>query len=462
MALEQKLSQKQVQKMGLYPKMQQALHILQLPIMELRQVIHQELIQNPALEEMQEEVEHQDKESDEETDSLIEEMEKAANSQELWEEYLQNFNHTDTIPGDEKDLYYHQNFPEDIPSLQTHLMRQLKISDCSDYKLGEMVIGNISEDGYLRTSIRDIANMSGNTLQEVEKVVSLIQMFDPLGVGARDLKESLLIQLKPKKENHLAIRMASEYLPELQKKRYNRIAAGLGVDVEHIKKAAEVIATLEPRPGYKFNQSLPRYVIPDITVKKVDDKCHVAVNDYDLPRLRVSPFYKNLLRKNPSQETKRYLAGKFKSALWLIKSIQQRNRTMYRVAQCIVEKQGEFMEKGVFHLKPLRLKDISAELKLHESTISRVITNKYIETEQGIFELKYFFSGILQNDHNNTSTRTIKAKIADIIKHEDPSASLSDNEIAALVEKDGIKIARRTVAKYREQLAILPSHLRKH
>ncbi len=466
MVFEQRLSQKQVQKMILAPQMQQALHILQLPLMELRQVVRQELGQNPTLEEVQEgkerDVENQDENYDEETRNLIEEMEKIASSQELWQEYFRNLNYSDAVSDEEKDGYS-KTLLTARPNLQARLLRQLRTSDCSDYSIGELIIGNIDEDGYLRTSTQEIAAVSGSTAEKVEEILVLIQTFEPAGVGARDLKECLLIQLRGRKEESpLAMKIVSEYLEELEKKKYSQIAKKLTIDVEDVRETAKNIAALEPKPGHKFNPVSPQYILPDVSVKKIDGEYQIIVNDADLPTMRISPFYKRLLKNDRSPETQKYLTEKFKSALWLIKSIEQRKRTIYRVAECIVKRQMEFLDKGISFLKPLRLKDIARELNLHESTVSRVTTDKYIETGRGIFELKYFLSGALQSDEDGAmSTRSIKAKIAKVIKNENPGAPLSDNKIAELMRKNGINIARRTVAKYREQLRILPSNLRK-
>ncbi len=465
MALEQRLFQKQVQKMVLSPQMQQALHILQLPLMQLRQVVQQELVQNPALEEAQETEEAEEKHDedyDEETKNLIEEMAKIAGSQELWEEQLRTLSHVDTASDEEKDSYS-KTLITATPNLHAYLLRQLRISDCPDYDLGELIVGNIDKDGYLRTSTEELTTLSGSTPEKVEKIVSLIQSFDPAGVGARDLRECLLIQLGSEQaENHLAARIVSEHLEELKRKKYSEIARNLAVDVEDVKEAAKTIVSLEPKPGHRFNPVPPQYILPDVCVKKIDGQYLISVNDSDLPRLRISAFYKRLLKNNPSIETQKYLSEKFKSALWLVKSIEQRKRTIYRVAECIIKNQKEFLDRGISSLKPLRLRDIAQELELHESTVSRVTTDKYIETGQGIFELKYFFSGTFQSDqHGAMSTKSIKARVAEIIKNEKPGEPLSDSVIAGVMGKDGVNIARRTVGKYREQLRILPSKMRK-
>lgn len=469
MPLEQRLFQKQVQKMVLSQQMQQALHILQLPIIELRQVIQQELVQNPTLEETQpaaeKDAENQEENHDEETRNLIEEMEEIAKSHELWEEYLRHFDLSDTFStaSDEEKDAYAKTLLTVKPNLQTRLLRQLRISNCPDYDIGELIIGNIDEHGYLRTSIQEIADTSGSSQKKVEKTLTLIQSFEPAGVGARDLRECLLIQLRSRKEeNQLVVKIVSEHLEELEKKKYSQIAGSLAIKVEDVKEAEKIVAALEPKPGHKFNPVPTQYILPDVSIKKIGSEYQIIVNDGDMPELRINPFYRKLLKDNPSSDTKKYLTEKFKSALWLIKSIGQRKRTIYRTAECLLKKQREFFDKGIPFLKPLRLKDVAQELNLHESTISRITTDKYVETAQGIFELKYFFSGTLKNHKEGAmSTRSIKAKLASIIKNENQAEPLSDGKITELMKKDGINIARRTVAKYREQLRILPSHLRK-
>lgn len=467
MEFQQKLVQKQQQKMVLSPQMQQALHILQLPLIELRQVVQQELVQNPTLEEAQEleeiDVENQEQNTEEDSQSLIEEMEELSRSQDLWEEYLRNLNYPAAVDFDEEKDAYRRSLITVRPNLQKHLLRQLRFSDCPDYSIGELIIGNIDEDGYLRYSTQEIAQTLGTSHEKVEEVLALIQTFDPLGVGARDLRECLLIQLRAREEeNSLAVKIISEYLPDIKKRKYPQIARNLGVELEDVVQAAKTIASLEPKPGHKLNPDLPHYIVPDIIVKKIDDEYQIIVNDDGVPALRISPFYRRLLSKSSSAEIRKYLTEKFKSASWLIKSIQQRKCTINRVAECIVKNQRGFFEKGTSHLKPLRLKDIARELNLHESTVSRVTTHKYMETGRGTVELKYFFSGSLQKDVGEaTSTRSIKARIAGLVKNENSKEPLPDHKIVELIRNEGTNIARRTVAKYRKQLGILPVHLRK-
>ncbi len=468
MAIEQGLVQKQSQRMVLSPRMQQALHILQLPLMELRQLIQQELVENPVLEEVQEQAEetdiqNQENNDDEDSGNIIEEMEEIARSQELWDEYLRNLNHPAAVEFDEDKNTYARSLVTALPNLQKHLLQQLRFSDCPESNIGELIIGNIDEDGYLRSSTQEIAQLAGCTPEKAQEVLALIQTFDPPGVAARDLRECLLIQLKTREEkNPLVIRIVSEYLPDIERKKYPQVARNLAAEVEDVTNAAKIVAALEPKPGRKFSPASPQYIVPDITVKKMNGEYQITVNDDGIPELRISPYYRKLLSSSPSTQTRKYLTEKLRSGLWLIKSIEQRKRTMYRVAECIVEKQRGFLNTGISHLQPLRLKDVAAELNLHESTISRVTTDKYMETGRGIFELKYFFSGTLdKSEGKTTSTRSIRARIAQLIKEENPKKPLADHEILELLQKEGINIARRTIAKYRVQLGILPVRLRK-
>ncbi len=468
MAIEQGLFQKQSQRMVISPQMQQALHILQLPLMDLRQLIQQELVENPVIEEMQEkageaDIQNQENNGDDDSKSIIEEMEEIARSQELWDEYLRNLNHPAAMEFDEDKESYARSLVTVPPNLQEHLLQQLRLSDCPEYSIGELIIGNIDRDGYLRSSTQEIARLAGCTPEKAEEVMALIQTFDPPGVAARDLRECLLIQLKTRGvENPLVIKIVSEYLPDIERKKYPQVARNLAAEVEDVTNAAKIVAALEPKPGRKFSPASPQYIVPDITVKKMNGAYRITVNDDGIPELRISPYYRKLLSNNPSTQTQKYLAEKLRSGLWLIKNIEQRKRTMYRVAECIVKKQKGFLDAGISHLQPLRLKDVAAELDLHESTISRVTTDKYMETGRGIFELKYFFSGTLdKGGSKTTSTRSIKARIAQLIKEENPREPLADHKILELLQKEGINIARRTIAKYREQLGILPVQLRK-
>ncbi len=296
------------------------------------------------------------------------------------------------------------------------------------------------------------------------KVLSLIQSFDPSGVGAKNLKECLLIQLKNQgKEDTLEAKIIAEHLKDLEKRRYARITKRLGVSLDKVTKAAKVISRLEPKPGRNFSPEKNHPIIPELILKKIDGEYYIITNDGDLPRLRVSPLYRKLMKKENSElEARRYLMEKFKSAMWVIKSIEQRRKTIRRVTECIVKKQREFLDKGIEYLKPCTLSEIAKEIGMHESTVSRVTTNKYIDTPQGTFELKFFFTGeIITKDNGSLSSRSIRAKIRELIEAEDKQHPLSDIKIAKILLNQGINIARRTIAKYRESLKILPSTMRK-
>ena len=326
------------------------------------------------------------------------------------------------------------------------------------------IIGNIDENGYLQSSLEELTGSLSASGREVKKVLSLIHTFDPSGVGARDLKECLLIQLRNMgKEDTLEAKIIAEYLRELVKKRYPCIAKSMGVSLDKITRSAKVISGLEPKPGSNFAPKKNQSIIPELILKQVDGEYQVIMNDGSMPRLRINPLYRKLTNKdNPESGAKEYLLDKFKSAMWVIKSIEQRRKTIRRVAECIVKKQREFLDKGIEYLKPCTLKEIALEIGMHESTVSRVTTNKYIDTPQGTFELKFFFtSEISSKDNGPLSSRSIRAKIQELIEAEDKEHPLSDGELARRLLSLGIPLARRTVAKYRESIGILPSALRK-
>lgn len=474
MAFKLSLEQKHIQTLVLSPQMQQAIYLLQLPLLELRQFLQQQLVQNPVLEEVEniepslseEEPSTKSEENDYELD-IKEEMERLARFNGEWQEYHQGIGASGRIePEDEKKRRFFENSLTRQPSLQEHLLRQLRLSVSSsrEEEIGEAIIGNINGNGYLQASVEELAKSLSATSQEIETVLSLTQTFDPSGVGARDLKECLLIQLKNMgKEDSLEARIIAEHLKGLERRRYSQIAKCFGVSLGEVTKAAKVISHLEPKPGRNFSPEKNHPIIPELILKKIDGEYHIITNDGDLPRLRVNSLYRKLMKKgNPEAEARQYLMEKFKSAMWVIKSIEQRRMTIRRVAECIVRRQREFLDRGIEYLKPCTLGEIAAEIGMHESTISRVTTNKYIDTPQGIFELKFFFTGeILTKDNGSLSSRSIRAKIRDLIEAEDKQHPLSDVEIAKRLLGQGINIARRTIAKYRETLRILPSTLRK-
>ncbi len=443
---------KQVQKLLLIPQLQQAMQVLQLPTMELRQFIQKELLENPFLEEVKEE----------ENPSSEEIMEEFLELDDNWQEYFQATQMRKEVP-ESKDLI--QTLESREPSLQEILLRQLQMQGLKgkEKEIGEVIIANINEDGFLTVSLEEISKLLRVPPKKVEKVLSLIQTFDPPGVGARDLKECLLLQLKEKGEKDPLIeKIISEYLEDVGKRRYSYIAQKLGVKEEKVREVSQKIASLEPRPGRKYSSLKPFFIVPDVVVKKINHEYRVILNDDFLPSLRINPYYRKILREGKKEGGDyQFLTRKLRDAVWLIKNIQGRQEIVRRVAEYIVERQKEFLEKGVEYLKPLTLKDVAEALGVHPSTVSRVTSRKFIETPRGIFKMKYFFSGSARGDKTEVSTRSIKESIRQIIESEDPAHPFSDEEIASLLWQKGFKIARRTVAKYREELGILPSRLRR-
>ncbi|RII00789.1 RNA polymerase sigma-54 factor [candidate division NPL-UPA2 bacterium Unc8] len=469
--MEQRLEQKQTQRLSLSPQMQQAIYLLQLPLMELRQFLQQQLIQNPLLEEIEDESSSDDEEilkelrKDEIEPDLQEEMERLARFEQEWEEYF----HSTTLPGqeqsdEEKEEYVKASITKPL-SLQDHLLWQLHLMVLSpeERKIGETIIGNIDEDGYLQSSLGEIESDLGVSHEKVEKVLSIIHRFAPPGVGARSLKECLLLQLRSLgKKGTLQEKIIESHLEDLKRKRYKKILRNLGISTEEVNEAVKAIACLEPKPGMRISREDARPIVPDLIVKKVDDGYHIMINDEGLQRLRVSPFYRQLKGDgNQDPGARQYILEKFRAAKWIIKSIEQRRRTLIKVAECIVKKQKEFFDRGPKWLKPATMREIATEIGMHESTISRVTMEKYIDTPHGIFKLRHFFSGEVATDKGAISSRGVKVAIQKLIAEEDKHCPLSDEEITRKLQERGMHIARRTSAKYRRSLNILPSNLRK-
>jgi RNA polymerase sigma-54 factor len=366
---------------------------------------------------------------------------------------------------DEQPNY--ENIVTKASSLNEYLMAQAGELDFTERekKIAMLIIGNIDERGYLRVSLEELGQAEGFNLEELEDVLDTIQRMEPAGVGARDLKECLLNQVRAANlKNGIIEKIIESHLPDLETRNYQQIVRALKVPLEKVIENIQVIASLEPIPGRQFGVDAPHYVVPDVYVFKLGDEWHVAMNDDGLPRLQVSNVYSGLLEKdaNVKGEEKAYISEKLKSAQWLIRSIQERQRTIFKVTECIVKRQRDFFEHGVEHLKPMILKDIAEDVEMHESTISRVTTHKYVHTPRGIFELKYFFnSSVSRTDGESLASESVRKMISDLVKSEDPRKPYSDQKIVELLEEKGIQLARRTVAKYREQLGISPSSKRK-
>lgn len=477
MALNIKPELRLTQKLIMTPQLQQAIRLLQLSRLELSQLVAQELTENPVLEEDFEISETPFPES-----STTEEENKGQESRTISEIPSQGYlkfigdDYFEERESNGRDLGYFTRGEEERPSYEQvlskpatlidHLMWQLRLStsDKTLEEIGELIIGDIDENGYLQSSLEEIASLSGRKIEDVERALTLIQSFDPSGVAARDLKECLLIQI-----SHLGLggslveEIVKSHLADLEKKRYQLIAKRLKVPLEHVLVSLKVIEGLEPKPARSYFNIDMRYVTPDIYVQKIGEDYVVSLNEDGISKLKISPFYRELLRRKdvlPSSE-REYIENKLRSAIALIKGIEQRSRTVYKVAKSIVSLQKDFLEKGYGHLKPMTLKDVAAAVSMHESTISRVTANKYIHTPQGLFELKFFFSGGLPFRGEQVSTVSVREMIKKMVSGEDPRHPLSDQKIVEMLREKDITIARRTVAKYRRELNIPPTNIRR-
>ena len=468
---------KQRQQLVMTPKLQQALKLLQMPTIELQQMLKQEIMENPLLDEEDELIETQEtqEEEKERQEPEAKEEEKAADPDPEepeekvdWEEYLQSGWEMSAGLGEEIQEEFVERVPIAKRSFTDQLISQLRIvtDDERTIEIGDYLVGSLDESGYLTCELEEVAQTCRTSVDEVEKVLRIIQTFDPPGVGARNLKECLLIQLGARGlEESLAARIIRDHFDDFQQKRYPELAKKLKVSIQEIQSQCQVISTLDPKPGFELVAGEPQYVIPDLVVDKVDDKYVVYLNDRNIPRLRINHVYQEELLKDGKdgdRETREFIQSRLKSARWLIQTIEQRRRTMVKVMECIVDKQRVFFEKGTAFLRPLTLQQVASEINMHESTVSRVTTNKYVQTPRGVFGLKFFFSSSLgTQDGSEISAKSAKDKIRRIIEQEESRNPLSDQKIADILRKDGLNIARRTVAKYREQLSLLPARMRR-
>jgi RNA polymerase sigma-54 factor len=456
------------QRLVMTPRLQQALKLLQMPTQELQQVLRQEILQNPLLEEVDEIEENLEDEAPAEEEKAEKDEQEAKDDQEDWDDYFETaFGMGGTQAENEERDDFLERVPVAKPNFSEILTSQLRLAteDAKAIEIGEYIIGNLDDSGYLVCPLEDIARTCSATNEEVEKVLDIVQSFEPSGIGARDLRESLLIQLEVKGlSDSLAAKIVADHFEEFKQKKYLDISKKLKISIKEIQAQAAVIGSLSPKPGLDIITEEPKYVIPDLIVERVGDKFVVFLNDRNVPRLRISQSYKSELQSNHeiSEETRNFIQGRLKNAKWLIQTIEQRRRTMIKVMENIVEAQMDFFEKGAGHLKPLTLQQVAGKIGMHESTVSRVTTNKYVQTPRGVFELKYFFSSALNTESGEeVSAKSAKLKIKEIIAKEDTKKPMSDQKIADLLRKEGLIIARRTVAKYREQLGILPARHRK-
>ena len=466
------------QQLVMTPQLQQAIKLLQLSRLELVEMIQQEMEQNPALEESM---------VDELSDKNITALESTTDSPEKetltkevtieekirtdtdWENYINEYNSTGRVytESENTEAPNYEAFTSEKKTLKDHLQWQLGLSGLNEKQeeIGIMMIGNLNKDGYLCSDIEEIAQACNADIKIVEEVLSILQAFDPPGVCARDLCETLLIQVQQLGINNpIIIEIIKTHLKNLENRNTKKIAKALKISTDDVRAAVNIIQYLEPKPGRKFSTDEPAYIIPDIYVYKDGDGFKIIMNDDGLPKLKINRFYKDAIvnGRKISKDTKNYLNEKMQSASWLIKSIQQRQKTIYLVMESILKFQKDFFENGIAYLKPLILKDIAEDIQMHESTISRVTTNKYAYTPQGLFELKYFFnSSIERTGGESMASASVKDRIRLLIENEDHESPLSDEKLSSILQDANIQIARRTVAKYRKVLNILPSNKRK-
>ena len=477
MAQGLKMSMKLSQQLRMTPQLQQAIKLLQLSRVELEDAIRKELNENPVLEELHETSEDDAAKNNAQTSDDVPSTEAAPadaadptkQDEFEWENYIESQSRpAPSSVGNSDEIMNYENIISQATTLQDHLIWQVGLSGFNDEEevIARVLISYIDDDGWIKTSFEDIAEEEEIEVQDLEDILPFVQEFDPPGVGARDLKECLLIQAKHYEEDtHDLVALINNHLKDLEKKNYPAIAKAMDLDVEAVVEMCQIILSMDPKPGRIFVSNDTHYVTPDVYVYKVGEEYVVSLNEDGLPRLRVSNLYKSLLKnqkENKDKGTQEYIQDKLRSAVWLIKSIHQRQRTIYKVTESIVKHQTDFFEKGPAHIKPMILRDIANDIGMHESTVSRVTTNKFVHTPRGIYELKYFFnSGIGKTDGDSVASESVKLKIKELVSNEDPKKPLSDQKIVELLKKDGIKIARRTVAKYRDMLKILPSSKRK-
>ena len=474
MAIQQKLQARLAQKLILTPSLQQAIKLLPMTTVELSELLNQEMTENPMLEEIPTEDSAQEQATANEQEQADAEK-KAEQKDDTWDDqdyeyffgqYLDD-GYRSRQPQEVKELPPIENTLSSKGSLADHLAWQLNLQagdeDLRD--IGTAIIGNIDDDGYLVASVNEIAALGDWDVTAVERALEHIQTLDPVGVAARDLQECLLIQIR-----HLGLAgsvaetIVRDHLRLLQNHKILDLAKAVGVDIEEIKAHIEIIRGLDPKPGSRYSPSDSQYVIPDVYIVKTDDGYKAVLNEDGLPQLRISPVYRRLLDKGgeASEETRAYVKDKFRAALWLLKSVDQRQKTIIKVANSLINFQRPFLDHGIEHLRPLVLRDVANDIGMHESTVSRVVNNKYMHTPQGVYELKFFFhSGISSSYGESVSSVTIKQRIRKIVEAEDPRRPLSDSKIMSILQKEGLVLARRTIAKYREELKIPTSNQRK-
>jgi RNA polymerase sigma-54 factor len=475
------------QEIKINPRLYQAMDLLYMPLLDLQQHLKQELLNNPFLEMVEPEEEEDEEEGSSDAEPSAEQQEKQ-NAEEIdWEEILLNgFDAAGGRQEEHEEKEYFEPVTVDTRDLGDHLRDQVTLLDLTPRQmlLADEFIGNINEDGYLACTLDDIrtgvnelivksAEATGRdtdelplyTAEEVEEMLRIIQSLDPPGVGARDLRECLLLQLREAGlEQSVPYRLVRDCFDELINHRWSEISKRFGISPADVQKAADEIAKLDPKPGLIYSDAGDNYIIPDLIVEKIDGKYHIFLNDANLPRLKLSKAYQEIARdkKKFEGENKEFISNKLNSANWMIQAIEQRRQTMLKVMNFIVDRQRDFFERGVQYLKPLTLREVAEVINMHESTVSRVTNEKFVQTPRGVLPLKFFFSsGLSTTGGEDVSARGIKAQIEKLVSEEDPKHPLTDQAIVNILKESGVQIARRTVAKYRDQLGVLSARMRK-
>jgi len=464
--------QKPTQKFILAPQTRLAIHMLHLPLIEFKTFLKNQIIENPALEELDEDFHDEGSDSDnalsnenspDPDESRKDEIDKLMDLSGSTSEIVENRQYDED---QDEEYKYREGVAARSATLHDHLLMQLDIFSRSDIEqtIGEAILGSINKNGYLEITLDEIAYNLNVKRKDVEKTLSLIQGFSPSGVGARNLSECLLLQLKQKgRDSSLAARIAKTHLADLEKKKFKKIAKDIGASIGEIKDALSEISCLEPKPGRSFDNECSRYITPDILLYPSKNGYRIEMNTAGLPRLCISPRYKKLLKdKTTSEETRQYIRKKLEQASWLVKAAEQRNSTIKNIAEYVIKIQGDSLDNNLTSIKPLTLKEVAEAAGVSISTASRIVSNKHIDTPQGIFALKRFFCGEIKQDSGEMiSSQTIKTRIKELVQAEETSKPLSDESIIKMLRKEDINIARRTIAKYREQLKILPSSQRR-
>jgi len=473
------------QELKINPRLYQAMDLLYMPLLDLQQHLKQELLNNPFLEMVEPEEEEEEEGTETEEPSAPEE-EKAASDEIDWEGILLDGFDAGGRREEHEEKEYYEPVTVDTRDLSDHLRDQIALLDLDPRQmlLAEEFIGNINEDGYLACPVDDIRNSINDVVlkaaeaaerdldevpvyseEEVQRMLEVVQGLDPAGVGARDLRECLMLQLRDAGlEQSVPYRLVRDCFDELINHRWSEISKRFGISPSDVQKAADEIAKLDPKPGLVYSDASDNYIIPDLVVEKIDGKYHVFLNDANLPRLKLSRAYQEIARdkKKFEGENKEFISNKLNSANWMIQAIEQRRQTMLKVMNYIVERQRDFFEKGVQYLKPLTLREVAEVISMHESTVSRVTNEKFVQTPRGVLPLKFFFSsGLSTTGGEDVSARGIKDQIQKLVENEDPKHPLTDQAIVNILKESGVQIARRTVAKYRDQLGVLSARMRK-